>query len=260
MHSFNGLFYKGYYYDKETNLYYLITRYYDPEVGRFISADDPKYLDFQVAYGYNRYAYCNNNPVMGYDPEGNFWWKIIAAVAVVAVLVVASICTAGTAAGVVLAGAAVGATVGGAVSGVTKGVEAVEKGESFLEGLADGVLEGSLSGAVSGAVAASPLNVFGQVATNMVISAGMYALTTEDFSHEELAGAALVGGVAGLVGGNGSMHIEKGLTQAGQNILSKFKMELFQEIKSDLLGQVIYPITKSATAGLSVTVIEKIHS
>ena len=46
VHSFNGLFYKGYYYDKETNLYYLITRYYDPEVGRFISADDPKYFDF----------------------------------------------------------------------------------------------------------------------------------------------------------------------------------------------------------------------
>ena len=54
----------SYYYDKETGLYYLTTRYYDPEVGRFISAD------VQVAYGYNRYAYCNNNPVMGYDPEG----------------------------------------------------------------------------------------------------------------------------------------------------------------------------------------------
>jgi RHS repeat-associated protein len=40
--NLNGLFYKGYYYDKETKLYYLITRYYDPEVGRFISADDPK--------------------------------------------------------------------------------------------------------------------------------------------------------------------------------------------------------------------------
>lgn len=70
--NLNGLFYKGYYYDKENKLYYLITRYYDPEVGRFISPDDPQYLDFEVAYGYNRYAYCNNNPVMGYDPEGTF--------------------------------------------------------------------------------------------------------------------------------------------------------------------------------------------
>jgi len=60
----------SYYYDKETGFYYLTTRYYDPEVGRFISADDPRYLDFTMAYGHNRYAYCINNPVMGYDPEG----------------------------------------------------------------------------------------------------------------------------------------------------------------------------------------------
>jgi len=60
----------SYYYDKETGFYYLTTRYYDPEVGRFISADDPRYLDFTMAYGHNRYAYCVNNPVMGYDPEG----------------------------------------------------------------------------------------------------------------------------------------------------------------------------------------------
>jgi len=68
----NSHYYRGYYLDKETGLYYLITRYYDPEVGRFISADDPRYLDFQVAYGYNRYAYCVNNPVMYVDPSGKF--------------------------------------------------------------------------------------------------------------------------------------------------------------------------------------------
>ena len=70
--NLNGFYYRAYYLDKETNLYYLITRYYDPEVGRFISADDAKYLDFKVAYGHNYYVYCNNNPVMGYDPMGNF--------------------------------------------------------------------------------------------------------------------------------------------------------------------------------------------
>ncbi len=87
--NLNGLFYKGYYYDKETKLYYLTTRYYDPEVGRFISPDDPQYLDFNVAYGYNRYAYCNNNPVMGYDPEGTFPWLLVA------ILVVATIALVG---------------------------------------------------------------------------------------------------------------------------------------------------------------------
>ena len=70
--NLNGLFYKGYYYDKETGFYYLTTRYYDPKTGRFISPDDPQYLDFEVAYGYNRYAYCCNNPVMFEDPKGNW--------------------------------------------------------------------------------------------------------------------------------------------------------------------------------------------
>ena len=37
--------YRGYYYDTETELYYLKTRYYDPEVGRFITIDDLQYLD-----------------------------------------------------------------------------------------------------------------------------------------------------------------------------------------------------------------------
>ena len=64
--------YRGYTYDKETGLYYLNSRYYDPKVGRFISADDIGYLgangDLQA---FNLFAYCSNNPVMYVDNEGN---------------------------------------------------------------------------------------------------------------------------------------------------------------------------------------------
>ena len=60
----NPLRYKGYYYDSETGLYYLNARYYDPEVCRFISADET--LDG----GYNLFEYCHNNPVVLYDPNG----------------------------------------------------------------------------------------------------------------------------------------------------------------------------------------------
>ena len=42
----------------------MVSYNYDPKTGRFISPDDPKYLDFEVAYGTNLYAYCVNNPVM----------------------------------------------------------------------------------------------------------------------------------------------------------------------------------------------------
>ena len=71
----NPIRYRGYYYDTETGLYYLKTRYYDPEVGRFISIDDISYLDPDTINGLNLYAYCGNNPVMRVDPNGNKWWE-----------------------------------------------------------------------------------------------------------------------------------------------------------------------------------------
>ena len=55
----------------ETGLYFLQTRYYDPETGRFITIDDISYLAPDTINGLNLYAYCNNNPVMNVDPEGN---------------------------------------------------------------------------------------------------------------------------------------------------------------------------------------------
>ena len=67
----NPFRYRSYYYDTETGLYYLQTRYYDSEVGRFITIDDISYLAPDTINGLNLYAYCNNNPVMNVDPEGN---------------------------------------------------------------------------------------------------------------------------------------------------------------------------------------------
>jgi RHS repeat-associated protein len=61
--------------DVSTGLYYYGARYYDPEIGRFISADTivPAPYDPQTL---NRYAYCRNNPVKYVDPSGHnllFW-------------------------------------------------------------------------------------------------------------------------------------------------------------------------------------------
>ncbi len=70
--NLNPYRYRGYYYDVETGLYYLKTRYYDPEVGRFITIDDISYLDPETINGLNLYAYCGNNPVMNVDPTGKF--------------------------------------------------------------------------------------------------------------------------------------------------------------------------------------------
>ena len=61
--------YRGYIYDRETELYYLQSRYYDPSIGRFINADGLVSTG-QGILGNNMYAYCNNNPVNRCDYTG----------------------------------------------------------------------------------------------------------------------------------------------------------------------------------------------
>jgi|GEM_PF-6547176 len=70
----NPFRYHGYQYDRETDLYYLKTRYYDPKTGRFISSDHTSFLREDIVNGLNLYAYCGNNPVMNVDPEGTFFF------------------------------------------------------------------------------------------------------------------------------------------------------------------------------------------
>jgi len=68
----NIYLYKGYIYDQETQLYYCITRYYDPYIGRFLSLDNIDYLDLDSISGMNLWVYCMNNPLMMIDSTGTF--------------------------------------------------------------------------------------------------------------------------------------------------------------------------------------------
>jgi RHS repeat-associated protein len=68
--------YRGYYYDTESGLYYLQSRYYDPETGRFISKDDPILHEDETGVAANLYAYCDNNPINEIDPLGLASYKI----------------------------------------------------------------------------------------------------------------------------------------------------------------------------------------
>lgn len=75
----NHVLYRGYYHDgnctdteSDTNLYYLQSRYYDVEVGRFINADDVSIFDVRLnaIFQDNLYCYCNGNPVNFADKGG----------------------------------------------------------------------------------------------------------------------------------------------------------------------------------------------
>ena len=57
----NPIRYRGYYYDEESGLYYLQSRYYDPEVGRFINADEVDYIEPETLMGCNLYTKIERN-------------------------------------------------------------------------------------------------------------------------------------------------------------------------------------------------------
>ena len=70
----NPIRYRGYYYDTETRLYYLKSRYYDPAVKRFLNVDGLVSTSIEDA-AKNMFAYCTNNPVFYADSEGNCKYK-----------------------------------------------------------------------------------------------------------------------------------------------------------------------------------------
>ena len=68
--NLNPLRYRGYVFDSETSLYYLQSRYYDPQLGRFINPDEYPATG-QGLLGNNMFTYCGNSPVVQKDSSGN---------------------------------------------------------------------------------------------------------------------------------------------------------------------------------------------
>ncbi len=74
----NNMLYKGYYFDFDLQMYYLKSRFYVPEWGRFLNSDDPRLLGAYSILTQNRnlFAYCNNDPIQNIDENGQFFKKI----------------------------------------------------------------------------------------------------------------------------------------------------------------------------------------
>ena len=152
----NPFRYRSYYYDFETGLYYLNSRYYDPEIGRFINIDDISIINEskELLNGLNLFIYCNDNPIMHTDTNGQSWLSdlfgwilngILAVAAVVAIVVVA--------AGVVASGGLLGGILLGAGIGVltSMGASIYAQG-GFVNANPWQVLKAGVIGGVIGAV------------------------------------------------------------------------------------------------------------
>lgn len=166
----NPIRYRGYYYDKDTKLYYLNARYYSPEWRRFISPDDTSYLDLENVNGLNLYCYCNNDPVNYCDPSGHLAFSAF----LIGCAIVGLTALTGAASGAIINGSAYllatsnfnskdfwGTVSGGAVSGgmmgglagvflITGGSAAIVMGWSTAIGIigngAGSLVEGAING------------------------------------------------------------------------------------------------------------------
>ena len=159
--NLNPIRYRGYYYDSETGLYYLGSRYYDPQVKRFINADGAAFATVNpYSNGLtdkNYFAYCDNDPVMRKDDGGGLWLAV--------------------------AGSALLGGIGGVVSALAAGdnpavgfaVGAVTSGASTLFGF--GKIGGAIATGVMGAYTSFIGNIFEQSANQREINWGEVALS-----------------------------------------------------------------------------------
>ena len=147
----NPFRYRGYYYDTETGFYYVSSRYYDPEVGRWINPDDVECLGTEgELISYNLFAYCLNNPVNRTDMNGNWslqnWAKVAIGAVALAGAVTLTVATGGGAAAV-----AIGvAKVVGSVALST----AVSAGAGYLKNGKQGAIDGACNGFMLGSLSA----------------------------------------------------------------------------------------------------------
>ena len=145
--------YKGYYYDDETGMYYLKSRYYQPEICRFISADELTTLS--VGQGnfiqYNLYIYCLNNSINQIDEDGHLslpnWAKIAVGLVTTVAAVGVTVATGGAAVPILL-GVAASTLSGAAIGYVTEGKEGA------INGATDGFMWGGVGALAASAVGA----------------------------------------------------------------------------------------------------------
>lgn len=179
--SIDGPGYTGHVMDQATGLTYMQQRYYDPAVGKFLSADPVTALDNGDMRHFNRYAYGFNNPYKFSDPDGRCPTCITGAI-----------------------GAGIGLVAGLAVEGYRQFEAGKFDGTSLAIEGGKGALVGGLTGLTGGAIGASTLSVSAKVALTgtsaFAIGAGGDAAGALTKGQTPTVNSAAVAGAANVVG------------------------------------------------------------
>ena len=221
----NPLRYRGYIYDAETGFYYLNSRYYDPEIARFINADATEVFAEECNLeDNNAFAYCGNNPAIRKDSEG-FLFHLIA-----------------------------GAIVGVAVQGIFDIAFGVMEGKTLQEIYRDISLVDYASAAIGGALAATSISSAGSVFANAVIGGATYVgnckRNHEKVSMVQLGFATLIGAGSGKIGGKG-INAKKfyGEYRYTKNLLKTVKSQTRKAKYVSKLGR-IRKMVRTGVAGI----------
>jgi len=213
--------YRGYRFDSEISMYYLNSRYYNPEVGRFINSDvmigQTKDLSST-----NMYLYCANNPIMYVDEDGEFW---------------------NIAAGFIIGGL-ISATVSVASQLITTGeVDLVQTGIAFLAGGASGALAATGIGLAGSIIANAGIGGVTDTVSQLA-STGSFA----ELDPISIVASTIMGGVAGWIGGPGMKNASNPLAQADINlsVLRQLNSEMPSQLYGDLISDTLSGIGQIA--------------
>jgi RHS repeat-associated protein len=243
----------GHYFDDQSGLYYLGARHYDPQLGRFLTADT-QIPDPQNPKTLNRYAFAGGNPIRYIDPTGHAWWDFLIAAFVFIAAIVLTVVSCGALAGLAVALIAVGAALIAASISLAMGLTPSDT--QFWENVVTGLVIGAVvsAGIIALPVAFGTASFSASYISSMALVGAAFGAIESVVSHFCSGGSAdnllgmelfkdiIVGGITGAIGGAVMGKIAGGISKLAQysNIFAKIGKALLQGIRFTMKGAGIF--------------------
>ncbi len=239
--TINPFRYRGYYYDVDSGFYYLQSRYYDPETGRFLNGDVPQFsMINELVLSHNLFSYCYNSPIVNSDTIGYIAHNVVGAVV-----------------GVFM-------SLGTYFLGILMGFDTFSWW-SLLWAVVGGAASGAFGASVYKRAIQVIFNIIDSVAVNVISCLKKAKVTLAQVVQEVVIGV-IVGLISGLVGGNGNgklfkkasnQYVKKWLSR-NRNLIIKGTKYYIKSFTKLLKQKVVKPVFMAFMAGMITnTVLRK---